>query len=111
MHLSVVRKLKQYVQSFDLRSLPKAQDDGGIDFHVRLKTCASGEPGEIVVCAKNHERNRLETPLGDFYGKGGLPKAKIDFGGGKSLGVTTESAAMGGGGVSKRVMVTGAIKF
>jgi hypothetical protein len=98
-------------QSFDLARLPDTDQSTGIDFHARPHLCLPGVPGEIVVCAANHERNRLTAPAGNFAGTAALPKARIDFGGGKSLGASLESPSLGNGMPSKRIMITGTIKF
>ncbi|WP_343609795.1 hypothetical protein [Novosphingobium sp.] len=96
-------------QNFDLAHIPN--EDDRVDFHVRPKSCAPGQMGEIVVCVQRREKNRLDTPNGNFPEKTGLPKAQLNLGEGKTLGATMESGSMGPGVVSNRLMVKGTIKF
>ncbi|WP_206244478.1 hypothetical protein [Novosphingobium terrae] len=67
--------------------------------------------GEIIVCAPNQDRHRMRPLSGDYTMRVGLPKAQVDLGGGKSLGVAMEPGATQNGAVSNRVMLKGSIKF
>ncbi|KHK89366.1 hypothetical protein [Novosphingobium malaysiense] len=94
---------------FDLADV--SGDDVGLDLKVVKPRCPLSSGHEIVVCAPDPEANRLR-PLPDTYvTQGGLPRAEVDLGGGASLDLHVDSAAMPDGSVSNRVMVGVKVAF
>ncbi|CAH0496265.1 hypothetical protein NVSP9465_01296 [Novosphingobium sp. CECT 9465] len=62
---------------------------------VSSKQCGSVTGGEIVVCATDVRRNRMQTPAYEFP-LPEPPKARLALKGGGSIAVETEQASVGG---------------
>jgi hypothetical protein len=87
--------------AFDLRSVEAA--DERPRFSLDRRGC-SGEPGEIVVCARDPEEDRLR-PLAGPEAELLLPPAEFGLGDTTSLNVRMEAEARPDGSVSNRIMV------
>lgn len=95
------------VSDFDLARAN--EENSGIDLRTIKPRCPMGQPGEIVVCATDPEKERVR-PLPDTTDEA-LPRAEIDVGGGVTLDVHLDSGALPNGYTANRVMVGIRFKF
>lgn len=82
--------------------------DGTPEFSVVRRRCASGQVGDIVVCATDPKRNRLEA-LPDSPPEG-LPKAEARLSGNATVDLHTDYGQVSGA-PSNRAMVGVKIGF
>lgn len=95
--------------AFDLAQMPSGDDR--IDLHAVRRRCPEGRPGEIVVCAPDPEKERLR-PLPDTYAvEEGLPRAEMQLSDTVGLDAHLDSATLGAGQTTQRIMVGAKIKF
>ncbi|SFF75050.1 hypothetical protein SAMN05518801_101226 [Novosphingobium sp. CF614] len=96
---------RQVLSDFDLADLRGKPDGPGLT--VIRPRCAQGNPGEIVVCARDPEQNRLH-PLPAT--NEGLPPARFSLDGGVKVDIHVDSATVGGA-PSNRVMIGAKLEF
>ncbi|WP_260925193.1 hypothetical protein [Novosphingobium sp. 9] len=100
----------RHVDTFDVGASPPPQTTpssslttGKIDLGIGGSRCPAGQAGEIVVCARNPEENRLRGATGPTIDPI-LPKTETKLGS-ATLDLHMESAGMANGQMSNRVMV------
>lgn len=99
---------EQIVDAFDLRQMRSAP---GMSFSVVRARCPEGRPGEIVVCAPDPDRERVQPLPQDFEMPSAVPRLETKLDENTSADVRLQAQAFPDGSVSQRVMVGVKRKF
>ncbi|MFC0205571.1 hypothetical protein [Novosphingobium soli] len=94
--------------AFDLARLPRGP---GLDLRAVKARCPEGRAGEIVVCAPDESRERMQLSREAERPDPRPPRAEMDLGGGARLDVHLDSAAMPNGQSAQRIMVAIKLPF